>query len=98
MGCRTGRDERAAVVDSGDRLVHRLPYSRCPPGMQSRGLLHHVQRKRNRLLQDDGSVQLMRKWVLIILVALLVVGVLTGVFLGHGSGGGSGGRAGRAVE
>lgn len=36
----------------------------------------------------------MRKWVLIILVALLVLGILTGVFLGHGSGGGSGGTVG----
>jgi preprotein translocase subunit SecG len=55
----------------------------------------------------------MRKWVLIILVSLLVLGILAGVFLGHGGGGGSGGtvgagrngshpeetsRAGRAVQ
>ncbi|HEX3056136.1 MAG TPA: hypothetical protein VHP82_08365 [Gaiellaceae bacterium] len=36
----------------------------------------------------------MRKWVLIILVSLLVLGILTGVFLGHGHGGGAGGTVG----
>lgn len=36
----------------------------------------------------------MRKWVLIILVSLLVLGILTGVFLGHGDGGGAGGTVG----
>jgi preprotein translocase subunit SecG len=36
----------------------------------------------------------MRKWVLVVLAALLLLGILTGVFLGHGSGGGSGGKVG----